>query len=63
MDVKCEVRHSPIGKSGERHKGFSGDEWGQVWRGLKQKMVEADGYGFVKSGEEYEQLVDESVVE
>ncbi|KIK61352.1 hypothetical protein GYMLUDRAFT_42936 [Collybiopsis luxurians FD-317 M1] len=63
VDVRCEVRHSPIGQSGEKHIGFSGDEWGQVWRGLKRSIVEAGGYGFVKSSEEYEQLVDESVAE
>ncbi|KIK61296.1 hypothetical protein GYMLUDRAFT_42872 [Collybiopsis luxurians FD-317 M1] len=61
VDVQCEVRHSPIGKSPER--GFPADKWAEYWRGLKPTIINADGYGFVKSGDEYEELVSEAVIE
>ncbi|KIK52162.1 hypothetical protein GYMLUDRAFT_233586 [Collybiopsis luxurians FD-317 M1] len=58
VDVRCEERRTPVGPS-----GFPGDEWGKFWKGLKRDVADGGGYGFVNSGEEYEQLVDEAVSE
>ncbi|KIK61406.1 hypothetical protein GYMLUDRAFT_42990 [Collybiopsis luxurians FD-317 M1] len=58
VEVQCVARNSPLGPS-----GFTGTEWGKFWKGLKRNVVDAGGYGFVTSGEEYEQLVDEAVIE
>ncbi|KAF5353038.1 hypothetical protein D9757_011862 [Collybiopsis confluens] len=61
VDVRCEVRHTLIGQPDEG--GYSAEEWGKFWRGLRRDVLERGGYGLVQSGEEYEKLVDETVLE
>ncbi|KIK61297.1 hypothetical protein GYMLUDRAFT_42873 [Collybiopsis luxurians FD-317 M1] len=61
VDVQCEVRRSPIGQSEDA--GLRGDVWAEFWKGLKRGVVNAGGYNIVKSGEEYEDLVNEATIE
>ncbi|KIK57594.1 hypothetical protein GYMLUDRAFT_172720 [Collybiopsis luxurians FD-317 M1] len=56
VDVRCEPRRLTIGQSGEN--GYRSGEWRNIWKGMKQPLVNAGGYGFVQTEEEYEELLE-----
>ncbi|KAJ3992331.1 hypothetical protein F5050DRAFT_1857440 [Lentinula boryana] len=69
-DVKCEKRRASIGGEADAtpHKvtdvqGYSSGMWRELWMGMKGPAVEAGGYGIVETAQEYEALVESSVVE
>ncbi|KIK57591.1 hypothetical protein GYMLUDRAFT_753485 [Collybiopsis luxurians FD-317 M1] len=61
VDVRREVRLVPIGRSGEN--GYRSEEWRDMWGGMKQPWLSADGYGIAKTEEEIEELLQGSAQE
>ncbi|KIK66784.1 hypothetical protein GYMLUDRAFT_218232 [Collybiopsis luxurians FD-317 M1] len=61
VDIRREVRHIPVGRSGEH--GFRSDEWVVLWKAMKAPVLNAGGFGYVQTEEEYEELLQESVQE
>ncbi|KIK66233.1 hypothetical protein GYMLUDRAFT_928779 [Collybiopsis luxurians FD-317 M1] len=65
VDVRCESRRLSIGRSGENGNGdaYSSEEWRDGWKGLKQPVLDGGGYGVVRTGEEFEELMEGSTLE
>ncbi|KAJ3748913.1 hypothetical protein DFH05DRAFT_1520521 [Lentinula detonsa] len=70
MDIKCHKMRASIGGDADATphkvtdvKGYNSEMWREMWIGLKGPVVEAGGYGFIETAEEYEALVEGSVVE
>ncbi|KAJ3869612.1 hypothetical protein EV359DRAFT_59716 [Lentinula novae-zelandiae] len=71
VDIKCEARHAPIGGEADaaaphkftQVKGFDSEMWRELWKGMKVPVIEAGGYGIVKTVEEYDSLVQGSAAE
>ncbi|KIK61450.1 hypothetical protein GYMLUDRAFT_243626 [Collybiopsis luxurians FD-317 M1] len=61
VDVQLESRRLLVGKSGEN--GYRSDELGKFFSGLKRNVLNGAGFGFVQTGEEYEEIVQGSVSE
>ncbi|KIK52161.1 hypothetical protein GYMLUDRAFT_50042 [Collybiopsis luxurians FD-317 M1] len=61
VDVQSEGRQGCIGQSGE--KGFPIEERGSFFRALKRTIMNAGGYGIVRTEQEYEELVRGSELE
>ncbi|KAJ3992946.1 hypothetical protein F5050DRAFT_1578617 [Lentinula boryana] len=77
-DVRCVTRHVSIGgelgydgkEYGEasdnednRKKGYSSEEWRDIWMGMKGPVIRGGGYGIVNSEEEYQALLEDSLLE
>ncbi|KAJ3931453.1 MAG: hypothetical protein NXY57DRAFT_961731 [Lentinula lateritia] len=71
VDIKCEARHAPIGGEADaaaphkftQVKGFDSEMWRELWMGMKEPVIEAGGYGIVKTVEEYDSLVQGAAAE
>ncbi|KAJ3893457.1 hypothetical protein GG344DRAFT_43276 [Lentinula edodes] len=71
VDIKCEARHAPIGGEADapaphkftQVKRFDSEMWRELWMGMKVPVIEAGGYGIVKTMEEYDSLVQGSAAE
>ncbi|KIK57590.1 hypothetical protein GYMLUDRAFT_46152 [Collybiopsis luxurians FD-317 M1] len=61
VDVRREARKVTIGRSGET--GYRSEDWRDIWEGTKQQVLNGDGYGFVKTEEEYNELLQGSLQE
>ncbi|KIK66232.1 hypothetical protein GYMLUDRAFT_157580 [Collybiopsis luxurians FD-317 M1] len=61
VDVWCEPRCLRIGKPGEN--GYPSGDWRNVWKGMKQPLMNAGGYGIVQTEEEYEGLLEGAALE
>ncbi|KAF5383924.1 hypothetical protein D9757_007408 [Collybiopsis confluens] len=59
VDVRREPRRFYLGKSGDGYR-YPGNQWRDLWLGAKEVLVNG---GFVQSGEEYEKVLEESVLE
>ncbi|KIK57593.1 hypothetical protein GYMLUDRAFT_246934 [Collybiopsis luxurians FD-317 M1] len=56
VDIRCEARRVSIGRSGEN--GYPSGEWRDVWKGMKQPLMNAGGCSLVRTEEEYEELLE-----
>ncbi|KAJ3906179.1 hypothetical protein F5879DRAFT_947283 [Lentinula edodes] len=71
VDIKCQARHAPIGGEADaaaphkftQVKGFDSEMWRELWMGMKVPVIEAGGYGIVKTVEEYDSLVQGAAAE
>ncbi|KAJ3876169.1 hypothetical protein F5051DRAFT_412351 [Lentinula edodes] len=71
VDIKCSARHAPIGGEADaaaphkftQVKGFDSEMWRELWMGMRVPVIEAGGYGIVKTVEEYDSLVQGSAAE
>ncbi|KIK57592.1 hypothetical protein GYMLUDRAFT_46155 [Collybiopsis luxurians FD-317 M1] len=61
VNVHYETRQVPIGHSGENV--YRSEDWRDLLEGMKQPLLNEGGYGFVKTEEEYEELLQQSVAE
>ncbi|KAF5383925.1 hypothetical protein D9757_007409 [Collybiopsis confluens] len=61
VDVHWEARRTTIGPSEE--DGYRSEEFREIYMGMKQAVVNAGGYGFVQTGEEYAELLQGSTKE
>ncbi|KIK66229.1 hypothetical protein GYMLUDRAFT_157904 [Collybiopsis luxurians FD-317 M1] len=61
VDVRCETRHASIGRSGGN--GYSSEEYRDAWKGMQQPALDSGGYGVVRTGEEFEELLEGSTRE
>ncbi|KAJ4487689.1 hypothetical protein J3R30DRAFT_3400392 [Lentinula aciculospora] len=51
------------GEGNMKRKGYSSEEWWDLWMGVKDPVVDGGGYGFVKTREEYQTLLDAAFLE
>ncbi|KIK66220.1 hypothetical protein GYMLUDRAFT_38034 [Collybiopsis luxurians FD-317 M1] len=61
VNVRCETRHMSIGKSGD--SGYLSEEWRDLWKGIKQPLLDSGGYGLVQTGEEFEEILEGATLE
>ncbi|KAF5381505.1 hypothetical protein D9757_008179 [Collybiopsis confluens] len=79
VDVRVETRRFGIGivRRGDHHRRslssdereddggsrYSGEEWRDLWEGLKEPIVAGGGYGFLKTEREYAEILDGAMEE
>ncbi|KAJ4470959.1 hypothetical protein J3R30DRAFT_3532531 [Lentinula aciculospora] len=65
IDVQSETRDVPVGgrRVVEGGNGYTGEEWGEGWMGIKVPVVNGGGYGVVNTAEEFDGLLQNSVRE
>ncbi|KAJ3921429.1 hypothetical protein F5877DRAFT_64922 [Lentinula edodes] len=66
VNVRCEVRDVPIGRRQcvvQSGAGYTGEQWGEGWMGVKVPVVKGGGYGVINTEEEFDVLVRDSVRE
>ncbi|KIK62291.1 hypothetical protein GYMLUDRAFT_165142 [Collybiopsis luxurians FD-317 M1] len=61
VDIQCETRTISISRTGE--DGYRSDQWRDLWLGMKDRIISRKGFGYVETEQEYEELLQECIVE
>jgi len=57
VNINCEYRNLPLGRSAGQDGIDGSTNFAGVFSGLRTSMLEAGGYGYVRSEEEFDQLI------
>ncbi|KAJ3753624.1 hypothetical protein EV360DRAFT_74367 [Lentinula raphanica] len=66
VDIDCQNRDVPVGgrrSTAEGGNGYTGEQWGEGWMGVKVPVLKGGGYGVANTSEEFDALVQASVKE
>ncbi|KAJ3735970.1 hypothetical protein DFJ43DRAFT_990535 [Lentinula guzmanii] len=65
IDIQCQTRDVSVGgrRTIEGGDGYTGEQWGEGWMGIKVPVLTGGGYGVANTTEEFDALVQASVRE